>query len=393
MSYKKILSISLLCTLLQVLLVTAVARHVSGGGSIYEKLCNWDGSWYWHIVNDGYVSSIPPVKDNVRVSNVGFFPGYPAWSWLVMKLTRLSLTVSLGVAAQIACWIFWFYCVALLDRWKVPSWMKVWVILAILVHPAAFYMACSYSESLFLALALGFLYWLEKQGAVAGVLAAAHGFFMTATRLVGIPLPLLSPMVPAVNSRGWKPRLWIAALGCAGTIAFFIYCQLRFGHWDLYFQSKRIGWDAVPHYGAAFSPWNYIEPFSRVSRLIHLEPDSLSRISLPIFLIELLIVIFCEWKFRDKSSNRVRLYLYSCSVALFYVSVTSMASRDMQGMVRLVFPSHVLLSLGFVQLLSGHQITPRVRKVLVVCGVVLALASAALQISLAKMFLSGQWVA
>src|SRR5205085_2011430 len=141
--------------------------------------------------------------------------------------------------------------------------------LAVVAHPAAFFLVAGYSESLFLMALFGFLYWSSAEGRAAKFLAALHGYAMSATRIVGI-LCALFPVVHAVFQNGWRglrevpswPRRFVPAMvvtlgATLGAGSFFFYCLVRWGRWDLYMLTQQAGWAIVPDYLAVFRPENY----------------------------------------------------------------------------------------------------------------------------------------
>ena len=142
--------------------------------------------------------------------------------------------------------------------------------LAILAHPAAFFLVAGYSESLFLMALIGFLYWSARGIATRTVLAAIHGIVMSATRIVGLPCAL-APLVKRIwelgaaslrNVRDWLPNYGdgpscLAARPCSAALGFFVYCQFRWGHWDIYMLTQQFGWGIEPDYLAIFKPSSY----------------------------------------------------------------------------------------------------------------------------------------
>ena len=56
------------------------------------------------------------------------------------------------------------------------------------VFPFSFFFGMVYTESLFLCSLLGFVYWSDEGSGRGLLLAALHGFVMTSTRLVGLPV-------------------------------------------------------------------------------------------------------------------------------------------------------------------------------------------------------------
>src|SRR5246127_4964960 len=129
-----------------------------------------------NIVDRGFQTIVPPIDHKVMdVSNVAFFPAYPA----IAALFRYGLNIDTGAAllitAQLAAWGFWSYFFLFCRRWNISSALQVCGALLILAHPAAFFLVAGYSESLFLMALLGFLYWSGVESRRARILAALHG--------------------------------------------------------------------------------------------------------------------------------------------------------------------------------------------------------------------------
>ena len=95
----------------------------------------------------------------MEVSNVAFFPAYPAIAAVLHHLFHLSLYKALLITAQIAAFGFWSYFFLFCDRWKVSPVLQFFGALAILAHPTAFFLVAGYSESLFMMALFGFMYW------------------------------------------------------------------------------------------------------------------------------------------------------------------------------------------------------------------------------------------
>src|SRR5438034_4083239 len=234
------------------LLLTAVQLAMAIGllapeGSVsdrYSTLIQHDSYWFMNIVDRGYQTIVPPIDHKVmEVSNVAFFPAYPAIAAALRYGSNIDTGTALLITAQLAAWGFWSYFFLFCDRWKVSPALQVCGALLILVHPAAFFLVAAYSESLFLMALLGFIYWSAAEGRSAKVWAALHGILMSATRIVGIVCAAF-PLVPWVFRTGWRyllePRAWfrnhkaangMTLVAASGAVGFFIYCQLRWGHW------------------------------------------------------------------------------------------------------------------------------------------------------------------
>src|SRR5262249_14748632 len=143
-------------------------------------------------------------------------------------------------------WGFWTYFFLFCQRWRLSVPLQVFGALAIAVHPAAFYLVAGYSESLFLMALSGFIYWSTEQGRKARVLADLHRCTASASRIVGLPCAGI-PVVLALSRHGFRPtKNWrdqlapfrvpvlVAVVSTFGGIAFFAFCQIHWGRWDLY---------------------------------------------------------------------------------------------------------------------------------------------------------------
>jgi len=236
----------------------------------YSALIQHDSYWFTNIIDGGYHTIVPPIDHKVmEVSNVAFFPAYPAIAGLFCYGLKIDSITALLITAQLAAWGFWSYFFLFCKRWNVSPALQICGTLLIAAHPAAFFLVAGYSESLFLMALLGFIYWSTAQGKSARFWAAVHGIVMSATRIVGIVCAAF-PLVRSVFQTGWRgllePRKWLreqraaiamTLVAACGAIAFFVYSQLRWGHWDIYMLTQAACWGIVPDYLAVFKPGSY----------------------------------------------------------------------------------------------------------------------------------------
>jgi hypothetical protein len=389
-------------TVLQVLL----SCLLSGRSNLHEaylSLCQWDTVWYNSIVQAGY-SAVP---NALGEANVGFFPGYPYLTRQVRALTDLPSSDALLLTAQLSCWAFWSYLLLLLSSWGVPRRISLAVILSVLAYPAAFFLVVGYSESLFLACALGFLFWSEREGRIAAGLAAVHGFGMTATRPVGLPLavyPLARTLLGATSGSGPSLRdrlqrctvpLMIGLATVSGALSFFLFCQVRFGCWNLYMLTQHIGWGITPHYLAIFSR-RILRLHSSYSKTGSIDSDFISQLSVPLYLGAFVILAGIEYWLRRRqgpSGFRRRACLYLCAWLPFYISVSSMASRGMGSMIRHSLCVQVLLALALGHLLTQAQRDPATARLGRLLPALCVPVFLACQMLLLYRFTHGGWVA
>jgi hypothetical protein len=370
----------------------------------YSSLVQHDGFWFESIVDRGYQTIVPPINHKVmEVSNVAFFPAYPALASVLTSIFGVDTQIALLLVAQIAAWGFWTYFFLFCERWKLSSALCFFGALVIAAHPAAFFLVAGYSESLFLMALVGFIYWSSGDGRTSKILAALHGIVMSATRIVGIPCAAY-PVVRDVFRKGWSalrdPRRWFQNYGPAvavmatsilGAVSFFIYCQVRWGRWNIYMLTQSAGWNIEPDYFAVFRPSNYRWLLPELSN-----PTEMSQMSMTIGALLLIAVAIVELlpAFRRRTEWTTRIGLYFCAAVIYYVSVSGVASLDMESMLRYEFCVHALIVLAFLHFLRQFRLPPMPVRALGIAVVVIACAvSLSVQGWYVWNFTRGNWVA
>ena len=355
-------------TLLQLAMAVCLLAPEEPVTERYSALIQHDSSWFMNIIDRGYQTIVPPIDHKVmEISNVAFFPAYPAIAARLRRAFNISTGTALLITAQLAAWGFWTYFFLFCRRWKVPQALKVCGTLLILANPAAFFLVSAYSESLFLMALLGFIYWSTAEGPTARVLAAIHGIVMSAARIVGIVCAAF-PVVRSVFQTGWrgllKPLNWVrenrGAIGltfiaASGAVPFFAYCQLRWGHWDLYMLTQAAGWGIVPDYLAMFRPENYRWLVPALNN-----PTEASQLSMTLGAVLLVLVGFCEMipAIRRRAGMPVRVGIYFCAAVIYYLSVSGVASVEMESMLRYTFGAYALIVLAFLNFLGQFRTSP-----------------------------------
>src|SRR5205085_1212242 len=336
-------ALGLMVTLLQV--VAAVVIAPQGPLSFrYDTLIQHDSYWFANIVDRGYETTVPPISHKMmEVSDVAFFPSYPAIAAVLHYGARLSIYNALLVTAQAAAWAFWSYFFLFCERWNISPLLQFFGALSILAHPAAFFLVAGYSESLFMMGLFGFMFWSTAEGRGAKALAVLHGCLMSATRIVGIPCSGY-PVVHAIFRNGWRGlanvRSWIKRYGSSiavmvgatlGAGAFFFYCLLRWGRWDMYMLTQQSGWAIIPDFLAVFKPSSYrwLVPALK-------NPTEASQMTMTLGGILLLVMILCELlpMIRRKFAGTTRAGFYFCAAVIYYISVSGVASVEMESMLR-----------------------------------------------------------
>lgn len=394
----------LLVMLLQVFI--AVVFLAPGGplSTRYYSLVQHDSYWFQSIVDNGYRTILPPIsRKMMEVSNVAFFPAYPAIAAGLHRGFGLATPVALLVTAQAAAWGFWTYFFLFCQRWKVSGAVQALGALLIGAHPTAFFLVAAYSESLFLMALLGFMYWSTEKGKTAQVLAAVHGVFMSATRIVGIPCAAY-PLVRRVFEQGWSGlrdvRGWfgryaapfaLMVVSTLGAAAFFVYCLFRWGRWDLYMLTQEAGWSVKPDYLAVFRPESYrwlIPPLN--------DPTQWSQMTMTLGALCLVAVGLIELipALRRQTSWPTRVGFYFVAAITFYISVSGVASVQMESMLRYQFCAHALIVLALMNFLAELPPLPVAGRALgMVATALLVAAGLSLQGWWIWNFTRGEWVA
>ncbi|HEX4653341.1 MAG TPA: hypothetical protein VH227_03750 [Candidatus Udaeobacter sp.] len=355
-------------TLLQVALAVCLLGPEEPFPQRYSALVQHDSYWFINIIDRGYQSIVPPIGHKVmEVSNVAFFPAYP----LIAGLFRYGLHIDTGTAllltAQLAAWGFWTYFFLFCRRWSVSPALQICGALLIAAHPAAFFLIAGYSESLFLMALLGFIYWSTAPGKSAQVWAAIHGLVMSAARIVGIVCAAF-PVVRALFQTGWRglfhPRRWVSqhrpAIGLTvvamcGAVGFFLYSQLRWGHWDMYMLTQAAGWGIVPDYRAVFKLDNYRWFVPALN-----DPTQASQLAMTVGGLLLIGIAICELvpTIQRRAGLPVRAGIYFCAATIYYLSVSGVACVDMESMLRYEFAVHALIVLACLNFLRQFRMPP-----------------------------------
>src|SRR5215468_1462707 len=355
-------------TILQILMAVALLAPEAPVSERYSALIQHDSYWFMNIIDRGYQTIVPPSDHKVmEVSNVAFFPAYPAIAALLRSAFNISTGAALLITAQLAAWGFWTYFFLFCRRWKLAPSFQICGTLLILANPAAFFLVAAYSESLFLMALFGFIYWSTAEGRTAKMLAAMHGIVMSATRIVGIGCTAF-PLVRSAFQTGWRgllmPRKWVREnlaavaltfLAACGGVAFFVLCQLRWGHWDLYMRTQAAGWGIVPDYFAVVRPESYRWLVPALN-----DPTEMSQLSMTLGAVLFVAIAVCELvpAIRRCADLSVRAGIYFCAAMIYYLSVSGVACVEMESMLRYEFSVYALIVLALLNFLREFRTPP-----------------------------------
>ena len=329
----------------------------------YGKLFAWDSVWYADIAEHGYAKRATPFKNHqartmenwTEFSNGGFFPGYPVIASLIRHSTGTSIQLSLLLAAQLMCAVFWTYFLLLLRQLKIGRRWQYAAVALVFCYPTAFYLVSGYAESTFLAFALGFVFWSAVPRWQGFVLATVHGVLLTMTRIVGIPL-VLYPLVrtPSALLRNGL----LAAVSLCGAAGFCLLCAQVFGRWDFYLWVQQEGWGIVPHFAVAPAAVGHIlVPLSLFPDIL---TDPLTPLSVNMLctsaglwtLIALAVTDAVRQRITRDGTWRVRLPFVACGAMIFFLYLAGLLGSNLTSMARYMLTIHVFLVLTMAHLFT-----------------------------------------
>ena len=275
--------------------------------------------------------------------------------------------------------------------------------LLIVAHPAAFFLVAGYSESLFLMALLGFIYWSggeTRRGQDRGD-PAWHGHVSHTHR--GSALRAGSVGETRVGNRcaqtfdfraAWQNYGDAALLSLSamlGGLGFFAYCQLRWGHWDIYMLTQRLGWGIEPDYLAIFKPSSYHWLFPALDN-----PTEASQMTMTLGGLMLLGVIAFDFLRHRRKNSRTfwpHRVLFRC-VHLYFLSVSRRGGRVNGKYASLRILRARVLVLALLHYLANVPLRSRLGRAGAVTAIALAsMAGLALESWYVWNFTRGNWVA
>jgi hypothetical protein len=184
----------------------------------------------------------------------------------------------------------------------------------------------------------------------------------------------------------------VVALGAmGGAVLFFLYCQLRWGHWDMYMLTQSAGWGITPDYLAVLKPSSYRWVVPALNN-----PTEASQLCMSLTAVLFVLVAICELlpAVRHRTNWQQRMGFYFAAAIVYYISVSGVACVDMESMLRYQFCTHALIVLAFLHFLRQFRLPPApVRALGVAAVVLLSAAGLSLQGWYVWNFTRGNWVA
>ncbi len=185
-----------------------------------DGLIPWDGTWYRDLASQGYDST--ELEGGIR-----FFPLWPLLGRLLGALgdrPDIALVIAANLLALVAGMLMYRVAMQETDDPEVSRH----VVRIFSLFPSAFVLVLSYSEALFLTLALGFVLCARSRSWLAAIVL---GFLAGLTRPVG-PLLAVPALLRAVASDRHSPLAWLAVASAPlGTLTFLVWAERAQGGW------------------------------------------------------------------------------------------------------------------------------------------------------------------
>lgn len=202
--------------------------------NLVDLRVHWDSFWYLKIAEQGY-EYVPG-----KMSNIAFFPLYPALIALTSKLPLLTSALAGWIISAITLAIGLIFFYKLLTKFH-PNLDPLEPIILLLIFPTAFFLNSVYTESLFLMLSIIFFYFLlQKKFMVAAIFVSLASF----SRLNGLFLlaPLLYEYLKIYGiKRFFNVNLLSFAIAFLGILAFMLYQYIQFNE-PLAFLKAQMEW-------------------------------------------------------------------------------------------------------------------------------------------------------
>lgn len=192
----------------------------TGNMTLMDVLSQWDGQWYLRVAKEGYHWSGPDVQ-----ANVAFFPLYPLLA-KVLSLLIGNLELSFFIVSLVSFFIFliFLYKIAQEHFDKDTGFRTIWYLS---IFPLSFVFSIFYTESLFMMLTAGAIYFAYKKKWMFAVL---FSILSTLTRLSGLVLlPTLTYYYFKSNKKYKLSEIIQISAIPMGIILFSIYLKFKVG--------------------------------------------------------------------------------------------------------------------------------------------------------------------
>ncbi len=322
-----------------------------------------DFNWFYKVVVIGYNVD----KTDSFQTNPAFAPGYPIIAYLLGRITSLTPQWALVITSWLSSLVFWIYFWRILISQQVPTTVLFVVTCSMALFPGSVFLSVGYAEPLYMATMLAFFYYSLKPVTLRnGILTTIFGTLMTASRISLVTI-VVAPLLYKITSRvkglassTFAYNLTLSTLpligATSGAVAFFIYCSIKFGHWDQYLISQKEGW------GCAFDPsfivsptlWRIDLPSMHPEAAFLFEVDELSFFLAQCYWYLVLFLPCIDFYLTKKSSLHIkspRNVFYLTALILNVLYLGTKVNVAFTSMLRLLIAIHCCLLLATAMLL------------------------------------------
>jgi len=306
----------------------AIAAVVSEEYTFRDTLSRWDSPFYLQAATTGYPSSVPEVGGRATLSNIAFFPLFPALIRGVSRTTGLSplrsgLLVA-TVAGLVATLLIWLLTVRLVDR---PTADRAAALFCF--FPGSFVATMVYAEPVMLALALWcILALLSRRWLIAG-LAAALATASRPNAVALVPCCLWAAAAAIRERREWRAMV-APLLAPLGMVGFFAFLWARTGEPAAWFRVQRDGWGEKFDFGV-----------NTIQRLISVVRHPLGDINMLLAALGLAFLVVSAI-FLVRSKLPPVLLVYAAGIAVLAVGSQTISARP--RFVWTAFPLFIALA-------------------------------------------------
>lgn len=338
----------------------------------------FDSGHFMRIAARGYFT----FNQNVPNWDEAFFPGYPLVSRLLAfvvglgHVTPLSLFVGMAVVSWLGSLVAAVLILRLAGRDRGRQDVEPWPVGVLLFGPYAVFLMASYSESLFLALALGA--WLagrQNRWWCAALLAGFAGLVRINGLFLVAGLVVMAMSHSQVAGHRIASRVGVLAAALLAPLGYFTYLHGKSGSWSTWLHTQRSGWGR----GTVF-PWT--AAWNSVARTWRDSSTTAERFQSSMELVFVALMLLGIWVLIQRRKWPELTYVSLTAASLLTSTIYLSIPRSML----LCFPFIVLAGQWFGKHLStdGPRRTRIVARLIVAAGLVLSMINTAT-------FVSHQW--
>ncbi len=267
----------------------------------------WDGMHYLKIAQQGYHFPLQ-----------AFFPLYP----LLIKFFNIVLPLTLSYRIN----VFLVLVVIFLFYFNICSIHKYKAIIGFLAFPTAFFLQANYTETLYILISCGVIYFLSKQ---KYWLASLLGILLTATKISGVAICVVILISYLLQYKLTLKSFMIAAfysvIPLFGVGLYFIYLQNAFGSFEIFFKSQSEWQRSLQYINAS----GYFYP---IYKAVVAGDVSFYRRLMEVFAF--MFSVFMLWK----SWKRINLTLWVFCLIHFLIFISTGSFLSLNRLVLLMFP-------------------------------------------------------